>query len=180
MDVVWTLWRITNLRGIYTLRTDAEAAAERLRSDQPQADRKLCISDGVRVEPWAVFDPATETAERGFRARDVIHEIASKWGLISLQELGTAHCLRLDRYLAVPYQGRLQFPDFQFISLSREPWPGFAETLATLRNNGWDDVSSAIWFISHQHTLDADVPALRIRDDPDAVIKAARTLGRSR
>jgi hypothetical protein len=181
MEVVWTVWKTWYLRGIYTSRPDAEAAADRLHAEQPSADRAAGLADGVRVEPWAVADSSANrwTGHRGARPREVADEIHKKWGLIPLNDLGTAHYFQIDRYLAIPYEGRLQFPAFQFTT-GRELWPGFQEALRVLRESGWDDTSSALWFISHQHTLDASIPALCIRDDPDAVIRAAHTDSRAR
>ena len=89
--------------------------------------------------------------------------------------VGTGHHLRIDTYLAVPSEGRLAFPRFQFNNAG-ELWPGFSDVLTVFRNGAWDDVSTGLWFISRQSRLDAVIPALMIREDPSRVLSLAQDI----
>ena len=103
------------------------------------------------------------------------HRHQAGLGFLTIPELATGHHLRIDTYLAVPSEGRLAFPRFQFNNAG-ELWPGFSDVLTVFRNGVWDDVSTGLWFISHQSRLDAAIPALMICDHPSRVLSLARDI----
>lgn len=174
LDVVWMVWDRQFLKGMFVIRDAAEERAVDVRADFGVMDPDIPQGWSVRVEPWWIDVPAGHAeGERDQVLRDAVDMIRRGWGLLTLAELGTAHHVRTHTYLAVPYEGRLAYAKFQFTH-ERELWPGFSEVLTAFRDAAWDDVSTALWFISRQGSTGGDAPALVIRDDPQAVLSAAR------
>lgn len=172
MLIVWLVFDNRSLLGAYLDRADADAAAKQIRA-RVVAER----GEGAKYSVWA--EACTVTVSPGGRRepvdaqRDAIEKIEDQWGLYTLAELGTAHFLHVETYLAVPHDNVLKFPGYQF-TMERTLYPGFREALNVLRGNGWDDTSIALWFASRQGAANGAIPAYLLRADPDAVVKAAR------
>lgn len=174
-DVVWLVWDRQALIGMYALRTDAERRQRDRRAEHGVADDRDPQGWSVRLERWSPAPPSgLPPFERaGEQHQAVLDMVDRDWGLLSIPEMGTGHCLHLDTYLVVPYNNRLTCPAFQFDHW-RELWPGFRDVLKVLRDAAWDEFSITAWFVSRQGSTDGAVPALLIRDEPDRVLQAAR------
>lgn len=174
LDVVWLVWDRQFLRGMFVVREAAEQRVVDVRAKLGVVEPGDPQGLSVRIEPWWVQVPAEYRAgHRNQVLRDAIEVIRRDWGLLTIPEMGTAHHFHLDRYLAVPVEGRLTYPRFQF-NHEAEQWPGFTEVLRVFRDAAWDDVSTSLWFISRQGPTGGNIPALVIQHDPDEVLRSAR------
>jgi hypothetical protein len=175
-DLVWLVWDGQALLGMYAARVDAERRQRERRAENGVQDDRDPQGWSVRVEPWTSAPPSgLPPFERPRdQRRAILGRVDREWGLLSIPEMGTGHCLHLDTYLVVPYENRLTCPAFQFDHW-RELWPGFRDVLKVFRDAGWDEFSITSWFVSRQGSADGDTPALLIRDAPDRVLTAARS-----
>jgi hypothetical protein len=174
MQPIWVVMRGESLISAHTFRADAEAVADRLRSEDVSA---ADTSHPVRVETCDLRLHAPPGSRRPHSiTQEAINALHRDWGLWTLAEMGTAHFLHVETYLAVPHEGILKFPSFQFTH-ERVLHQGFREAMNALRDNGWDDASIALWFVNPQASVGNWAPALVIRDDPKSVLRAARTAG---
>ncbi|TPG17049.1 hypothetical protein EAH86_09745 [Pedococcus bigeumensis] len=172
--MVWLVWDKQFLKGMFVVRDAAEQRSIEVRAERGVVEPHDPQGFSVRVEPlWVNVPPEHAAGHRNQVLRDAIDVIRRDWGLLNLPELGTGHHFRLDRYLAIPVDGRLTYPRFQFND-ARELWPGFSDVLTVFRDAAWDDVSTSLWFISRQGSTGGDIPALVIQHDPDEVLSAAR------
>ena len=175
-DVVWLVRDGRALVAMYALRSDAERRVVERRAERGIRDDRDPKGWSVLVEPWTIAPPSgLPPFERaGEQRRAVLEQVDREWGLLSIPEMGTGHCLHLDTYLVVPYSNVLTCPGFQFDHW-RRLLPGFREVLKVFRDAGWDEFSIVGWFVSRQGSADGDTPALLIRDEPDRVLAAARS-----
>lgn len=93
-----------------------------------------------------------------------------------LRRIATGHAptakelRRAGRLLAIPINGRLLYPTFQFVEGG--PHPAMQEVLAAFRGDSpW---SVAMWFASPSGWLGGERPLDLLRTDPGRVIDAAR------
>ena len=175
-DPIWLVRDGQAVLGMYALRTDAERRVVERRAENGVQDERDPQGWSVRIEPWTVAPPSgLPPFERAGEQHQAILDMVDRdWGLWSIPEMGTGHCLHLDTYLVVPFNNRLTCPAFQF-DHGRELWPGFRDVLRVFRDAAWDEFSITAWFVSHQGTADGAMPALLIRDEPDRVLAAARS-----
>ena len=175
-DVIWLVRDGQALVGMYALRTDAERQVAERRVRHGVHDDRDPQGWSVRMEPWMVAPPSgLPPFERAGQQHQAILDMVDRdWGLLSIPEMGTGHYLHLDTYLVVPYNNRLTCPGFQF-DHGRELWPGFRDVLRVFRDVGLHEFSITAWFVSRQGSADGAVPALLIRDEPERVLRAARS-----
>jgi len=177
MDPLWLVWRGQRLVGLYATREGAQAALDQAPTHTDR-DAPHPQTEQGRIDPWTLARPPSPPIRDGVTTIDAIDAMAHDWGLLRLAEMGTGHFFHVETYLAVPHEGVLKFPAYQFTP-ERVLWPGFREAVNTLREGRWDDTSIALWFISHQGSADGEIPALVLRTDPHAVLKTAQSTAAS-
>lgn len=171
MAEVWMLWDRDGFEGVYASEDLAEQEADRLRERRGRA--LTWHATNVWVERRDVLDFPVEGGLRRAELREEVARAVQRWGV---RDQGRAlHPVQealVDQYLAVPYQGRLMFPIFQFESRGHL-WDGFTDVLAVFRAASWDDRRTFLWFAQEQAALEWRCPAMVLRWKPEAVLVAA-------
>jgi hypothetical protein len=171
---VWLLWEWPFLRGIYASRDDADNVADALRAKLVKR-APFTHAVNVRVDERQVHAATSAKPDPArVRVRALTERIAKGWGLVSARDAQAGEIFAVERYLAVPHDGVLAFPAFQFGPDGR-PTDEFVTVLAHLHDAGWDDIAIATWFATSNDVLDGQSPADAIGQRPAAVAMAAHT-----
>lgn len=172
MAGVCLLWENSRLLGVYASEDVAEQEADRRRADI--ASRRGRHGVEVRVEIRRIeYDPAPGADERkGLRAQ--VARAVERWPLADEDQMLLAVQEPVwDRYLMVPFRGRLWLPEFQF-ERRGVPWTGLREVLQVLRQAGWNESRIYVWLTRKQKSMGGRIPAECLADDAEGVLAAAR------
>lgn len=172
MPEVWLLWEKTRLLGVFTSEDVVEREADERRSRLAAALGHYGVE--VRTERHDIVDYPIPDADEHRRLRVAVADAVEQWPLLDEAEaLLPVQEAVWDRYLMVPFEGRLWFPEFQFESIGM-PWEGFRDVLRVLRDGGWADSRIFVWFTKSQVSMGGRMPASCVREEPEAVLAAAR------